>query len=170
GPPQAGGHRRQRDALKPPILPADADVLRVGRRVFERVGRGRITANPFPQGASLPHDTLRPRPPPDRPRLAVAHRGAVPQALPPRAVHVVERRRAHRQRTARALDELLPVARDFFADCDKGWGVLVEGDAGHPMEAELRERGWKVDEDEPAFVMPDITAAINPPARPDLAV
>jgi GNAT superfamily N-acetyltransferase len=74
------------------------------------------------------------------------------------------------ERPAPALDELLPVARDFFAGCDKGWGVLVEGDAGHPMEDELRGRGWRIDEDEPAFVMPDITVAINPPARPDLAV
>jgi GNAT superfamily N-acetyltransferase len=73
-------------------------------------------------------------------------------------------------RPAPTLDELLPLARDFFADCDKGWGVLVEGDAGHPMEDELRERGWKIDEDEPALVMPDITVAINPPAHPDLAV
>lgn len=74
------------------------------------------------------------------------------------------------ERPAPTLDELLPVARDFFTDCEKGWGVLVEGDAGHPMEDELRERGWKIDEDEPAFVMPDITVAINPPVRPDLAV
>ena len=51
------------------------------------------------------------------------------------------------------LDELLPVARAFFADADKGWGVLVEGDAGHPMEAELRARGWRIDEDEPAYVL-----------------
>lgn len=74
------------------------------------------------------------------------------------------------ERPAPTLDELLPVARDFFSDCDKGWGVLVEGDAGHPMEDELRARGWKIDEDEPAFVMPDITAGINPAARPDLAI
>jgi GNAT superfamily N-acetyltransferase len=74
------------------------------------------------------------------------------------------------ERPAPTLDELLPVARDFFAGCDKGWGVLVEGDAGHPMEDELRGREWKIDEDEPAFVMPDIRAGINPAARPDLAI
>lgn len=78
------------------------------------------------------------------------------------------------ERPAPALDELLPVARHFFADADKGWGVLVEGDAGHPMEAELRARGWTIDEDEPAFVMPDITVAVtagmNPAARPDFTV
>ena len=64
------------------------------------------------------------------------------------------------------LDELLPVAQEFFAVAKDGWGVLVEGDAGHPMEDELRRRGWKIDEDEPAFVMPDVAAALSaiPPA------
>ncbi len=59
---------------------------------------------------------------------------------------------------AMSLDELLPVAREFFAGCGQGWGVLVEGDAGHPMEAELRARGWSVAEDEPAYVLPDLAA------------
>ena len=62
---------------------------------------------------------------------------------------------------APTLDELLPVAVEFFADATKGWGVLVEGDAGHPMEAALRARGWVVDEDEPAFVLRDL-AAVGP--------
>lgn len=61
---------------------------------------------------------------------------------------------------APTLDQLLPLAQDFFEIAKDGWGVLVEGDAGHPMEAELRGRGWNVDEDEPAFVMPDIAAAL----------
>lgn len=60
------------------------------------------------------------------------------------------------------LDDILPVAREFFADADSGWGVLVEGDAGHPVEAELRARGWSVAEDEPAFVRP--TLAVGPPS------
>jgi GNAT superfamily N-acetyltransferase len=64
---------------------------------------------------------------------------------------------------APTLDELLPVAREFFADAGHGWGVLVEGDAGHPMEAELRSGGWRVDEDEPAYVLPRIDP---PPAGP----
>lgn len=64
------------------------------------------------------------------------------------------------------LAEILPVAREFFADADKGWGILVEGDAGHPVEAELRAAGWKVDEDEPAFVMPDITDGLQPDTPP----
>jgi GNAT superfamily N-acetyltransferase len=63
------------------------------------------------------------------------------------------------------LDGILPVAADFFADADEGWGVLVEGDAGHPIEAELKARGWAVAEDEPAFVMADITAGTSPAAR-----
>lgn len=65
---------------------------------------------------------------------------------------------------APTLDELLPVAREFFADCDQGWGVLVEADAGHPMETELRDRGWPMNEDEPAYVLPEIERAggVNP--------
>ena len=59
---------------------------------------------------------------------------------------------------APSLDELLPVAREFFAVSEKGWGVLVEGDAGHPMEAGLQARGWAVDEDEPAYVLDDLRA------------
>ena len=59
-----------------------------------------------------------------------------------------------------SLDELLPVARDFFTGSQQGWGVLVEGDAGHAMEAELREREWAVAEDEPAFVLDDPAACI----------
>lgn len=57
---------------------------------------------------------------------------------------------------APTLDELLPVGGEFFADCEQGWGVLVEGDAGHPMEAELKARGWPINEDEPAYVLPTI--------------
>jgi GNAT superfamily N-acetyltransferase len=64
---------------------------------------------------------------------------------------------------APSLDELLPVAGEFFAGADRGWGVLVEGDAGHPMEAELRARGWAVDEDEPAYVLRDLASVA---ARP----
>ncbi len=52
------------------------------------------------------------------------------------------------------LDEILPVARDFFREAEQGWGILVEGDAGHPIEAEIKARGWTIAEDEPAFVFP----------------
>jgi GNAT superfamily N-acetyltransferase len=67
------------------------------------------------------------------------------------------------------LDELLPVAREFFADCKSNWGVLVEGDAGHPMEAELRARGWAVDEDEPAYVFDDLRT-VTAPTHPELTI
>ena len=70
---------------------------------------------------------------------------------------------------APSLDELLPVAREFFAGSDQGWGVLVEGDAGHPMEAELRARGWAVAEDEPAYVLRDL-AAVTPRVGSELIV
>ncbi len=70
---------------------------------------------------------------------------------------------------APSLGELLPVAREFFAGCEQGWGVLVEGGAGHPMEAELLSRGWLVAEDEPAYVLHDL-AAIRVRAGSELAV
>jgi GNAT superfamily N-acetyltransferase len=66
---------------------------------------------------------------------------------------------------APTLDQLRPVALEFFGVAKDGWGILVEADAGHPMEAELRDRGWAVAEDEPAFVLPDIAAAL-PAIRP----
>lgn len=59
---------------------------------------------------------------------------------------------------APSLDELLPVAQEFFASAKDGWGILVEGDAGHPMEAALRSRNWAIDEDEPAYVLRDLAA------------
>ncbi len=52
------------------------------------------------------------------------------------------------------LDHILDVARDFFAGCEGGYGILVEADAGHPVEAELKTRGWPIAEDEPALVLP----------------
>jgi GNAT superfamily N-acetyltransferase len=75
---------------------------------------------------------------------------------------------------AAALGEAPPLARivelagPFFNGCDGGYGVLVEGDAGHPVEAELRAAGWSVAEDEPALVLPHIPAGC--PSVPDLLV
>src|SRR5262245_12372925 len=70
---------------------------------------------------------------------------------------------------APSLDELLPVAREFFADCKSNWGVLVKGDAGHPMESELRACGWAMDEDEPAYVLDDLRA-VTPTASRELTI
>jgi GNAT superfamily N-acetyltransferase len=50
----------------------------------------------------------------------------------------------------------------FFAGRDGGWGVLVEGDSGHPVETEIQNRGWAVAEEEPAFVLPEITQPFEP--------
>lgn len=55
------------------------------------------------------------------------------------------------------LASLLPIAGDFFGDKPGGWGILVEGGAGSPMEAELQAAGYVVAEDEPAFVLPTIS-------------
>ncbi len=59
------------------------------------------------------------------------------------------------------LDQIRRFGDSFFAGRDGGWGVLVEADAGHPVEAEMRNRGWSIAEDEPAFVLPEM-----PPPAP----
>jgi ribosomal protein S18 acetylase RimI-like enzyme len=59
------------------------------------------------------------------------------------------------------LARILEWAQEFFGPDSGGFGVVVEADAGHPVEAELRAAGWKVFEDEPALVLPSL-AAIPP--------
>jgi GNAT superfamily N-acetyltransferase len=66
------------------------------------------------------------------------------------------------------LGGVLDVAGRFFAGRSDGYGVLVEGDAGHPVEDELKARGWTVFEDEPALVMPTIPTF--PPLPDELSV
>jgi GNAT superfamily N-acetyltransferase len=61
------------------------------------------------------------------------------------------------------LARVLDLAAEFFGPDAGGFGVVVEGDAGHPAEAELRAAGWEVFEDEPALVLPSIP---EPPPRP----
>ena len=60
------------------------------------------------------------------------------------------------------LDRVLTLAEAFFAGHPGGYGILVEGDAGTPIEEELRQRGWVVFEDEPALVMPKLTIPRSP--------
>jgi GNAT superfamily N-acetyltransferase len=62
------------------------------------------------------------------------------------------------------VDQVRRFGDTFFASRDGGWGVLVEADAGHPVEAEIRKRGWAVAEEEPAFVLPSIPPPLSPPA------
>jgi GNAT superfamily N-acetyltransferase len=66
------------------------------------------------------------------------------------------------------LERVLALAGEFFGGDPSGFGVMVEADAGHPIEAELRSRGWTVLEDEPALVMPALTAP--PPCPAELEV
>ncbi len=61
-----------------------------------------------------------------------------------------------------ALARILELAEAFFGPDSGGFGIVVEADAGHPIEAELRAAGWKVFEDEPALVLPTIPAAVPP--------
>jgi hypothetical protein len=56
-----------------------------------------------------------------------------------------------------SLADLLETGEKVFAGSIESWGVLVEVEAEHPVEAEMRARGWTVAEEEPAFVLPAIT-------------
>src|SRR5438128_905037 len=66
------------------------------------------------------------------------------------------------------LARILELAAGFFGPESGGFGIVVEADASHPVEAELRAAGWKVFEDEPALVLPSIPAM--PPLPPGLEV
>jgi ribosomal protein S18 acetylase RimI-like enzyme len=62
------------------------------------------------------------------------------------------------------LAQILEWAEEFFGSDSGGFGIVVEADAGHPVEAELRAAGWKVFEDEPALVLPSLAAVPPLPA------
>ena len=62
------------------------------------------------------------------------------------------------------LERILELAASFFGPESGGFGIVVEADAGHPVEAELRSASWKVFEDEPALVFPSIPEAPPLPA------
>jgi ribosomal protein S18 acetylase RimI-like enzyme len=59
------------------------------------------------------------------------------------------------------LGRVRELAAEFFGSSD--YGVMVEADAGHPVEAELRAAGWSVAEDEPALVLPALPELPAPP-------
>jgi ribosomal protein S18 acetylase RimI-like enzyme len=61
------------------------------------------------------------------------------------------------------LSRILELANGFFGDDAGGFGVVLEADAGHPVEAEVRAAGWEVFEDEAALVLPAIPAASRLP-------
>jgi GNAT superfamily N-acetyltransferase len=66
------------------------------------------------------------------------------------------------------LDLVKRFGDSFFAGRDSGWGILVEADAGHPVERDIRSLGWAVAEEEPAFVLPELPCSTA--ATPDLDV
>jgi len=66
------------------------------------------------------------------------------------------------------LARILDLATDFFGPEVGGLGVVVEADADHPVEAELRAAGWTVFEEEPALVLPSIPP--SPPAPAGLEI
>ncbi len=66
------------------------------------------------------------------------------------------------------LRRILELAAGFFGATPADYGVMVQADAGHPIESELRGQGWTVAEDEAALVLPAIGAA--PPLPHGLTV
>ena len=60
-------------------------------------------------------------------------------------------------------ERILALAAEFFGTRPGGWGVVVEAGAEHPVELELRARGWRIAEEEPALLLTPIPAA---PAQP----
>ena len=70
--------------------------------------------------------------------------------------------------SAPPLARILGLAEAFFGPDAGGFGIVVEADAGHPVEGELRSAGWTVFEDEAALVFPVIPA--SPPGLAGLVV
>jgi ribosomal protein S18 acetylase RimI-like enzyme len=66
------------------------------------------------------------------------------------------------------LERIVELCRAFFTDCPGGYGILVEADAGHPVEAEMQRRGWPIAEDEPALVLPSLPATFAQPPNLDI--
>jgi ribosomal protein S18 acetylase RimI-like enzyme len=63
------------------------------------------------------------------------------------------------------LARILDLADDFFGSESGGYGIVVEADAGHPVEAELRAAAWNVFEDEPVLVIPRIPSPLPLPSE-----
>jgi GNAT superfamily N-acetyltransferase len=115
--------------------------------------------------------------------LAIAHRGMA-LSLPPTLRHqknarqmvrdgVVYRRQDYPDPgfnfasvlgPSPPMAEIVAVADEFFAGFPVGaYGILVHADAGHSVEAELRDARWRIAEDEPALVLPRIPESMDVP-------
>lgn len=119
----------------------------------------------------------------DREMVAIAHQGLL-LGPSPMMRHNPQARRAERDgvvmtcwgpvgpalNKVQVVDPSPPLARileqaaEFFGPDSGGFGVVVEADAGHPVEADLRAAGWELFEDEPALVLTPIPAAPPLPA------
>jgi GNAT superfamily N-acetyltransferase len=60
-------------------------------------------------------------------------------------------------------ERIFAVADEFFAGVPGGYTVMLDGDAGHPMEDAVRARGWQLEHDEPGMVLPAIPEPPPPP-------
>jgi len=63
------------------------------------------------------------------------------------------------------LRDILPLAESVFGKDRTTYGILVEGGNAEPLESELKQNGYTIFEDEPAFVRPsldDVQLPIHP--------
>src|SRR5205085_539363 len=138
-PPAAADGRRQCDARRARDVPATHRPRRKNRGVCQRVGGSRVT----PDLIQIAHDALCRNPAPflrhyKRGRFAERH-GAFYSGneLPGPGFNF-----ASCVGPTGSLAEVVEFGREFFADAAEGWGVLVEGGAGHPVETEMLAAGW----------------------------
>lgn len=61
-----------------------------------------------------------------------------------------------------SLSEILPHAEAVFGTDRSSYGILVEGDRAEPLESKLKQAGYEVFEDEPAFARPRLDDIIVP--------
>ncbi|MGI8551817.1 MAG: GNAT family N-acetyltransferase [Dehalococcoidia bacterium] len=59
-------------------------------------------------------------------------------------------------------ENVFALAEEFFGGAG-GYSVVVEVETAQPVEAALQGRGWTMDEEEPALVLPHLPAEIPPP-------
>jgi hypothetical protein len=65
-------------------------------------------------------------------------------------------------------ERIFALADEYLGGVSGGYTVMVDGNAGHPIEQVLRARGWVLEHDDPGMVLP--TIADPPPAPRELVI